>query len=70
MKTRKTDYPTGTLLEIIETTFHGYKMGQIVKVLNADWHSYHVHAIDGQREWRWVNENQVKPISNETTANS
>lgn len=64
MQTRKTNYIDGQLLEIIETTFHDYPMGTIVKVFHSDWHAYHVvnvtQEIADKRFW-WVNENQVKP---------
>lgn len=63
-KTRKTNYKDGQLLEIIETTFHDYPLGTVVKVLSSDWHSYHVFNNEGTRRYWWVKENQVKPINN------
>jgi hypothetical protein len=65
-KTRKTDYRDGELLEITETTFHDYPIGTIVRVINSDWHQYHVVNVnaDGSRasdcRFWWVKENQIK----------
>lgn len=64
MKTRKTDYGVGTLLEITDEKFHDYKIGDVVKVINSDWHSYHVVNVIGDRRFWWVNEEQLKPVTN------
>ncbi len=67
--TRKTDYKDGQHLEITETTFHDYPLGTIVKVINSDWHSYHVVNItnnNSEKRWWWVNEDQVKPVKQES----
>lgn len=62
---RTTDYEIGKTLEIIECTFHPYKMGTKVKVLSKDSNSYHVVNITNniqEKEFYWVKEIQVKPI--------
>lgn len=65
MNKKKTDYQPGQLLEIIETTFHDYPKGTIVKVLNSYNYSYHVVNVSDNawdKRWWWVNETQVKPV--------
>ena len=63
--TRETDYEIGEILEIIECTFHPYKLGTKVKILNKDFNSYHVVNVTTDvtlTYFYWVKESQVKQI--------
>ena len=60
---RKTDYENGAILEIIECTFHPYKLGEKVKILNKYNNVYHVVNLSDNNQdqkFYWVTENQIK----------
>lgn len=59
---RTTDYEVGQEMEITETTFHNYEMGEIVVIKNKDLFSYHVASKRDGGNWWWVKENQIKPL--------
>lgn len=59
---RTTDYEIESEMEIIDTHFHNYPIGEIVIIKNKDLFSYHVCNKSTRSNWWWVKENQIKPL--------